>query len=524
MHRPDAVSGVSSVGARFASLGADAGAWIPLVIGPHSRSDLGSPLRLCPGFSRVAWNDDADPIEQSLLVRDRLRELQADVVVANDLPQGFVAAALDRHRGTRLAAWVHGDDHDWDELMLRAAPLIDAWAGVNSRIVERIERVAPLLHKPFGVLTGCVDVPDRPGAIGAAEARALSPLRLLYTGRLEKKHKRVLDLAMLADTLHAKGLEFILSIAGEGPAETELAERLWPHVRAGRVNLLGAVPLETIPRLVRANHMLVLTSQCEGAPTSVMEALAQGRPVAISTGCGVATELVRDGIEGVVFPIGDIEHLAHRIASVTANAGWFEQAGAAAHALARAHFSSDVVAIRAGSFVRAACDAQPKETTAQETWESMVHTLRLLGPTPTDSLARLAKEWNLDRGESTLHLPTDLEELPSREGRMLLNVIARLHADGVQRVALYGAGWHTRKLATTLGLLPNVVAIVDDRAGEEHGLPTHLASKPIVTPTQAKALALDAIVISSDEHEREMLDRAKTWAKGVAVVPMYMAA
>lgn len=530
LHRPDSVSGVSSVGARLARLGAHGRSWIPLVIGPRSRSHAGSPLRSCPGFSRVEWPDDADPIEQCLLVQSRLRELGAQVVVANDLPQGYVAAALDQHRGTRLAAWVHGDDHDWDELMLRAGPLLHTWAGVNSRIVHRTQAVAPRLGPAFGVLTGCVDVRDAPSPLDSNENTVPAPFRLVYTGRLEKKHKRVLDLANLADTLHAMGVDFVLTIAGAGPAETELAERLWPHVLQGRANLLGPIPLDTIPRLVRANHMLILTSQCEGAPTSVMEALAQGRPVAISSGCGVAFELVHDGVEGIVFPIGAIEGLAKKIAGVATDRAWLARAGVAAHVLARQHFATAVVGARADAFVRAAIEAPSSPSglsgaaRTHELWDSAVRTMQLLGPTPSGSLASLAERWLKDRRESGVSLPVDVEELPTREARMLLGVIARLSADGMQRVALYGAGWHTRKLAATLQTLPGVVAIVDDRAGGEHGLPTHLASKPIVTPSQAKTLGLDAIVISSDEHEREMLERAKAWAKGARIVPIYLAA
>lgn len=525
LHRPDAVSGVSSAGARLARLGAAQAPWIPLVIGPHSLGHDSSPLMSSPGFSRVSWPDDADPIEQCLLVRDRLRHLGASVVVPNDLPQGFVAAALDRHLGLRLAAWVHGDDHDWDELMMRAAPLVHAWAGVNSRIIRRTQAVAPSLGPARGVLTACVDVPPAPSPMGTGDS-SVSPLRLLYTGRLEKKHKRVLDLAKLADALHAKGVDFVLSVAGAGPAETELAERLWPHVLAGRANLLGAVPLDTIPRLVRANHLLILCSQCEGAPTSVMEAMAQGRPVAISSGCGLATDLLRNGLEGISFPIGDIDSLAGRLAAVAADHGWLPRAGAAAHALALQQFAPQCAGSRADALIRAALATPTRASTDDPPtlWKAIVHTMHLLGPTPRDSLSRLAIQWSRDRGEPATSLPSDLDQLPTREGRMLLVVLARLSAGGARRIALYGAGWHTRKLVDTLTNLPDVVAIIDDRAGPEHALPSHLASKPVVTPSQARSLSLDAIVISSDEHESEMMDRAASWAKGVPVVPLYRAA
>lgn len=528
LHRPDAVSGVSSVGARFASLLPPSTAWTPLVIGPASLSDARSPLRSCSGFSRLSWPDDAGAVEQCALLRDRLRSMRADAVVPNDLPQGFVATALNRHQGQRLAAWVHGDDHDWDELMLRASPLVDAWAAVNAAILSRTAHVAPSLPAHAGVLTGCVEVSRAPTPMEESGAAQANPLRLLYTGRLEKKHKRVLDLVTLADALVALDVSFVLSIAGEGPAATELAEKAWPHVLAGRINLLGPVPLQTIPRLVRANHMLLLTSHYEGAPTSVMEALAQGRPVAISQGCGRASELVRDGIEGIVFGTGDIDALARRMAMVANDRAWLVRAGAHAHALAQRHFSIETVGPRAESFVRAARVAPFPATLdsgiLHRLWDGMVHTMQLVGPTPRESLAALAAGWLAELGARDPGLALDAAAMPSREGRRLLDVLQKLRTQGVRRVALYGAGWHTRKLLDVLEATPGVVAIVDDRAGDEGGPPTHLATRPVIKPSAASGLRLDAIVISSDEHEPEMLTRARSWAKGIPVHPLYMAA
>jgi hypothetical protein len=48
-----------------------------------------------------------------------------------------------------------------------------------------------------------------------------------------------------------------------------------------------------------------------------------------------------------------------------------------------------------------------------------------------------------------------------------------------------------------------------------------MADRPVIAPSQAKALHPDGIVISSIEHEETLLARAAAWAGAAFVEPLY---
>lgn len=526
LHRPSSASGVSVTAARLAKLPAPARPWGAMVIGEHGAFPSDFPARSLPGCSCVEWDANADAVAQVRVVRDALRARGTRVIVPNDLPHGFIVGALEHHRGVRVAAWIHGDDEDADELFLRFGHVMDAFRPVSAGVRTRAERCGVLVSPFAPPLSACVEVGDAcPPPRHASEHADLAGerLKLLFVGLLSRRHKRVMDLIALADALHELGVEFQLGVVGGGPAEGEFARRAWDHIRAGRIAMYGRLPLALIPAINRAHDMLVLVSQSEGMPNVVMEAWAQGRPTALSDACGRASELLTDGRDGFVFPVGNMVSLAHRLAACDrASLG---RMGAAAHGLARRACSLEALAPKYEAFVREAEAApeRPRDARALRTrWDAIRAGLEMIGPCSRESLVNLRDEWLADLGVADPGLEATLPGLPGREARQLLRAIDELRGKQAQRIALYGAGWHTRKLAPFLDRCPEVIAILDDRATPNEG--RRIGDVPILPPDATRGLKLDAIVISSDEHEREMLARAGTFRGDVPVVTLYQRA
>ncbi len=133
----------------------------------------------------------------------------------------------------------------------------------------------------------------------AAESRAHQGRYVLAAGRLSAE--KGLDLAIDAATQ----ARVPLWIAGEGPARIELEEQ------ARRLNapveLLGPVPRDQMPDLLRGAAALVLSSRShEFSPFSVLEAMGAGVPV-VATRSGGVPELI--GAERCV-PMADAAALA----------------------------------------------------------------------------------------------------------------------------------------------------------------------------------------------------------------------
>ncbi len=528
LHRAHRVSGVTVSGARLARLAACPVR--PMIVGAGVTVEdaAATPLAGAPGLSLCAWPAGADGAEQVGFVRGALLDGDAEVVAPNDLVQGFVACALLRHRGVRCAAWCHGNDMPARDLYERCLPLADSWRAVSGSVARTVAR------NGGGTLPCPIEAPPAP-----APPNAPGPLRLLYAGWLDGLNKRVLDLGALADGLHSRGVAFELTVVGDGPSRAGLGDALRAHAAAGRARLVGPLPLDRMADLHRGHDALVLVSRSEGWPLVVMEAMAAGRAVAITAGCGGAAELVRDGVEGVVVPVGAMDELAGRLGALARDRGALARMGVAAHAAALRSLDARVLGPRFAAFFEEAMgaaalkdDRSPEGIAAR--WDGMLGAIELLGECPPRSLGGLARSWledmgvrrwresergiDLERGVAlSLHLP----DLPTAADRLVLGAVDRLTRRGASRIALYGAGRHTRRVRRAVERSPSIVAIIDDRAGEAGGPPASLFGRPVVGPHEASRLGVEAVVISSDEHEPLLLRRAREWAGERPVVSLY---
>jgi len=130
---------------------------------------------------------------------------------------------------------------------------------------------------------------------------------LAFAGRLTAQ--KSLELALRA-VAAVEGVSLV--VAGEGP-ELERLERARDDLALGdRVRFLGAQPRERVLELFHAADASILSSSWENFPHAVVEALAVGTPV-ISTDTGGVAEVLRDGINGLLVPSGDVDALAAAI-------------------------------------------------------------------------------------------------------------------------------------------------------------------------------------------------------------------
>jgi len=110
--------------------------------------------------------------------------------------------------------------------------------------------------------------------------------------------------------------DVVLACAGRGPLREAIAEQARALGVAERVRLLGV--RDDVPALLRACDALVLPSEREGLPRSILEAMSMGRPV-IATRIRGVTELVSDlpGAEtGVLCEVGDVTCLSAAMRAV----------------------------------------------------------------------------------------------------------------------------------------------------------------------------------------------------------------
>jgi glycosyltransferase involved in cell wall biosynthesis len=125
-----------------------------------------------------------------------------------------------------------------------------------------------------------------------------------------KRWDRLLGAAL---ELRRREVDCFIRIAGNGPLRRSLEQQAQDLGIANRIEFIGYT--DDIPRLLSEATFLVHTSDNEGCPNIVMEAMACGRAV-VATDAGDVPHLVEDGNTGFVVRRGDDVTLVTRMATL----------------------------------------------------------------------------------------------------------------------------------------------------------------------------------------------------------------
>ena len=105
---------------------------------------------------------------------------------------------------------------------------------------------------------------------------------------------------------------------------------------------------DDVSTLLRAADVFVLPSLHEGLPLSVLEAARAGTPV-IASRIGGTDEVITDGVNGLLFPPGEVTALAAAIERIRDDAPLARRIAAAASERVASEFDAAVIARRVES-------------------------------------------------------------------------------------------------------------------------------------------------------------------------------
>jgi glycosyltransferase involved in cell wall biosynthesis len=144
-----------------------------------------------------------------------------------------------------------------------------------------------------------------------------APFELVSAGRLvEIKGYRLLLDAMAA--LRAQGRDVRLTLAGDGPDREVLEGQAQRLGIADRVVFAGWKNQVELRELYVRSDACVMSSFAEGVPVVLMEAMATGLPCIAPRINGIP-ELVRDGVDGLLFTVCDVQELLAAVATMMDN-------------------------------------------------------------------------------------------------------------------------------------------------------------------------------------------------------------
>lgn len=261
-------------------------------------------------------------------IKKQLEELRPDVTVSFWFQSAYLTAAMPKAVTGKVVYSERGDpgDREYTGLMglIRrlALPRIDAFAfqskAAQGYFDKSVRRRSAVIPNPV-----FVKAEDFPEVCRRRKA-------IVTVGRLHpQKNQRLLinAFALIADRFP----EYTLEIYGDGELKNALKNQINSLGLRDRVFLMGTS--DRVHELMRGAELFVLSSDYEGLPNTLMEAMALGMPC-VSTDCrpGGARELIDDGKNGVIVPVNDCRRLADSIAELLSDCARRKAFGLAAAA------------------------------------------------------------------------------------------------------------------------------------------------------------------------------------------------
>jgi glycosyltransferase involved in cell wall biosynthesis len=314
------------------------GPWAPLAA---VLQDTGVPVQCFDAVHlwdtpRVLWQ------LRSALCAFRPTILQSFLFHANILGRiaGAWAGVPHRLSGVRVAerrSSIYGLVDRWTN------GLVDRNVCVSRGVADFCEQIVGLPARKTVVIPNGVELsafsqatPIRWSSVGLPDDATV----WLTVARLEPQ-KGLTDLLAAAAIVHRQHPDVWFVIVGDGPDRAPLEAQAASQPGGDRVRFLGR--REDVPQLLQGAFGLVLSSQWEGMPNVVLEAMAAGKPV-VATAVEGTAELIADGATGLRVLVGDSEALAGAILRLTDDRALSEALGEKAQDSVAKSFTIDAMA------------------------------------------------------------------------------------------------------------------------------------------------------------------------------------
>ena len=179
--------------------------------------------------------------------------------------------------------------------------------GAQSYYARRIQRKSVVIPNPLVVES--LPAPYE----GERDKRVVAVGRLIPA-------KNYPNLIRAFVAFHQAHPDHVLEIYGDGALKDDLATLVDRLHAQGYVKLMG--PSGTVLEEIRTASLYVLSSDIEGLPYALIEAMALGIPC-ISTDCpsGGPKDLIVDGENGLLIPVSDHKALNHAMERLMADEG-----------------------------------------------------------------------------------------------------------------------------------------------------------------------------------------------------------
>lgn len=183
--------------------------------------------------------------------------------------------------------------------------------GIVLQTKKNQEYFGKIVQKKSTVIYNPVNLKEDAGSALCTEKEK----KLVSVGRLIPQKNQKLLIEAFANIVKEYP-EYQLIIYGEGKDRKEL-ERLAANLGI-KENVLMPGSTSNLHNVIKNAELFVLSSNYEGMPNALIEAMCLGLPV-VSTKVSGATDLIQDGVNGFLTDCGDTEQLTAALRKILGN-------------------------------------------------------------------------------------------------------------------------------------------------------------------------------------------------------------
>jgi glycosyltransferase involved in cell wall biosynthesis len=285
-----------------------------------------------------------NPVLRMATLAKLLASYRPHVIQSGHAFTNLYAAAVGRWLNTMSLGAQRSDwSHTRERNGLWAYPLMKMPSALIANSEKaRLELTNRRILKPESVrvLRNAIDLGDygaAPTDAAASAAAGGEPVAVFVARLIAVKR---LDRFLRALALASRQVPALRGIiVGDGPQRQPMQQMaLDLGLSSSQVTFLGE--RDDVSALLRKASFLVLSSDLEGTPNVILEAMATALPV-VTTPVGDAAKIVLDGVTGYVVDFDDVQGMAARMVELARSPQLCRELGAAGRKRVREHYGLD---------------------------------------------------------------------------------------------------------------------------------------------------------------------------------------
>ena len=285
---------------------------------------LGIQCHLLPGLVQPI-----DPLSDLKAIRStvsRIRKVQPDLVHCHTTKAGLIGRLAARIANVPSIYTVHtwcftnGTARTWRTFGPPSETIAARWARriITVSDANRMAGIRRRIADPHKFVTVHNGVED---CFARANPGSGEIPRVVMVARFVEQKNQML----LLEAVSRLRTPVILTFVGDGPLLQQAKQRAATCPADVKVEFLGEQ--RDVAKILAASNLFVLSTNWEGFPVSILEAMRAGLPVIAMDVDGVR-EAVIDGSNGVLVRVGDLDGLVNALRRLIADPGLRERMGA----------------------------------------------------------------------------------------------------------------------------------------------------------------------------------------------------